>query len=854
MNPFEKYVNETFEMLNERSINKINKDFTDTVSTMAQKAIEYKEAEGDAKAAILAELKELTAKKKELAKELDKAVAGKDKNIELAITEKILFEATVEMDAMDPDNKDFLKFLKKNRVEIIDKMMDGPAGGNPVITMQGKRKDLENVLSNCDYGWCDEELAEYIEESVVNEAKKLDKKSTIAIAQKIADIFTQESADEKEYIKYTVNPDVSSMSFDLDAEPTAKTPKKIADNPNYFGEYAGGSLYIKDNGEEFVVYNAALGSAEIERFTYAGELIESVVTEGKKVTLKRRYTENHPAVTAGKHAKIRNKVLEAIKDGKITQEEFDKIVSELSNNSKRWTKNNSKYFTVSEDGISLSKFGRRVLSGITVNEKTTKNPEIWVPGGFDKELSKMPNSKINMDVVSKLARKHEVDLDDAIAYVEYGWDLDLNENKTNMKTQFIYESFSEFVNSLNESALNENDAKTIVNAFTDYYKKRDEVTADDWEQFIYDWTVMGDGGDELESSEIEWDTVDDVLTMLDKKGYKKIDVEGIIQLYENTLNEAFASSKLASILTGGNKMDKDLPKAFYQMAKIALDKIQDVDIIEMDPATAKKEKRANAIYMYFTTNAKENPYAGNSAWREEKEIPANTLLAITNGQNEWMATEWQRTYNRSQKATRVLKTTKRDDSAGIAKSGARSEYGSGISSMKQVAALADRAYCLDLDILRARYSTTAQRDERAAAKKGAIAFQNDKDFKAENLNRYNTIIANRAAKMPIDKMVADAIDTISKQIKDALAKGEKTRYNEILIGTSSKGREAKITDAASHMQRILDDFQRYVEYTNKAEQEKKSGYGGDYYAREVKNYAKNITDKIKQIESFGYAW
>ena len=514
-------------------------------------------------------------------------------------------------------------------------------------------------------------------------------------------------------------------------------------------------------------------SVEWVKTLYSDMANESVVTEAK-VTLKRRYTENHPAVTAGKHAKIRNKVLEFIKDGKITAEAFETYVAGLSNNSKRWTKNNSKYFTISEEGVSLSKFGRRVLSGITVNEKTEKNPEIWVPGGFDKEIGKYPNSKITKEIVLKAAKKWDVAEDDAIAYVEYGWDLDLNENKTNMKTQFIYESFSEFVNSLNEST--------------------------------------------------------------------------------ESLNEAFASTKLASILTGGNKMDKDLPKAFYQMAKIALDKIQDVDIIEMDPATAKKEKRANAIYMYFTTNAKENPYAGKSAWREDREIPANTLLAITNGQNEWMATEWQRTYNRSQKATRVLKTTKRDDSAGIAKSGARSEYGSGISSMKQVAELADRAYCLDLDILRARYSTTAQRDERAAAKKGAIAFQNDKEFKAENLSRYNDIIANRAAKMPIDKMVADAIDTISKQIKDALAKGEKTRYNEILLGTSSKGREAKLQDAASHMQRILDDFQRYVSYTNQAEEEKKAGYGGDYYAREVKNYAKNITDKIKQIESFGYVW
>lgn len=83
----------------------------------------------------------------------------------------IIFEATVEMDAMNPDDKDFLKFLKKHKVEIIDKMMDGPGGGHPVITMQGKRKDLEKVLADSEYGWDDPGLADYIEESAIKEAK-----------------------------------------------------------------------------------------------------------------------------------------------------------------------------------------------------------------------------------------------------------------------------------------------------------------------------------------------------------------------------------------------------------------------------------------------------------------------------------------------------------------------------------------------------------------------------------------------------------------------------------------------------------------------------------------------------------
>ena len=784
MNSFDKYVNETKTMLFEKSINKIQKEFQEVVTKMAELAQTYTATQGDEKAEILQTLKELTADKRRLAAELDAKVAGKDRNVQLVVTEA------------------------KN----------------------------ESRLMKLDM--------------------TLNKKQTEKIAQQVADEWTKEDS-KKDGLKYNVTPGTEPHSFDLDIE------DKEGVDPRATGEFAGGSYYIRKEGDVLVVRNAATGSWSVATTDLKGKnfkiipakdstnkrLDESSVTE-RYVTLKRRYTENHPAKTAGKFAKVRNKVLEAIADGTITQEEFDSIVSELSNNSKRWSKNNSKYFTVSEDGISLSKFGKKILAGITVNEKTEKNPGIWVPGGFDKDISKVKNSKITRDLVAKTAKKHEVDLDDAIKYVEFGWAIDLNENET-MKTKFIYESFSEFVNSLNESTVNENDAKVIVDAFADYYKKRDEVDANDWEQFIYDWTVMGNGGDELESSEIEWDTVDDVLTMLDKKGYKKIDHEGIIELYENALNEAFKSAKLASILTGGNKMPKDLPKAFYNMSKIALDKVQDVDIIEIDPQAARKEKRQNAVYLYFTTNEKENPYAAENSWGHGT-IPANTLLAITDGSNEWMNTQWQSRYNRSTKKT--LSKTKRDDSSGFAKSGTNDSYGSGISSLTKVAELADRAYCLDLDILKARYSTQDIIDQRTDAKSGAIAFKNDKDFKQQNLNRYETILANKAASMPIDKMVENAIDELGNQIKDALEKGEKTKFGDIMVGTSKKGRIAKLSDTASHMRNILDDYQRYVSYISQAEQEKEAGYGGDFYQREVKNYAKRVTDKLKQIKDFSYAW
>jgi hypothetical protein len=78
-------------------------------------------------------------------------------------------EATVEMDAINPEDKEFLKFLKKHNVKIIKSTVH--SNGHPEITMQGKRKDLEAVLADSKFGWDDPDLAEYIKESELNEGR-----------------------------------------------------------------------------------------------------------------------------------------------------------------------------------------------------------------------------------------------------------------------------------------------------------------------------------------------------------------------------------------------------------------------------------------------------------------------------------------------------------------------------------------------------------------------------------------------------------------------------------------------------------------------------------------------------------
>ena len=74
--------------LNEgRSITKISKDHAQTVLDMSNTAKDWKEAEGDRKTELLELLRELNKRKADLEAELDDAVAGKDRNIQLALEE-----------------------------------------------------------------------------------------------------------------------------------------------------------------------------------------------------------------------------------------------------------------------------------------------------------------------------------------------------------------------------------------------------------------------------------------------------------------------------------------------------------------------------------------------------------------------------------------------------------------------------------------------------------------------------------------------------------------------------------------------------------------------------------------------
>ena len=304
--------------------------------------------------------------------------------------------------------------------------------------------------------------------------------------------------------------------------------------------------------------------------------------------------------------------------------------------------------------------------------------------------------------------------------------------------------------------------------------------------------------------------------------------------------------------------NKDLTKAFYGLTKIKLDKLEDSAFIDYaDPKKAYKElsKDRDYVVFYIVDNEKSNPYASRDSWGYETIKPG--LLALTRGK-DFLGVSYDQKESQRDRAARggkfgsYKKTLSKAETDAVGGSKKYSGYeGSGVSSIKRAAELADRAIALHLS---SGTSADSDRSARTKAREGAIAFTSGSDFKKANLARYNEILQNKAAALPLDKVVEDSINLLTKHITDAFKSGEKTKYGESKIGVDKRGREIKVTDASNIMSNLLNDYDKYVGYLADAEREKDSGYSTGYYEKSAKEYAKKIKDRAKKIKDMDYAW
>jgi len=683
-----------------------------------------------------------------------------------------------------------------------------------------------------------------------------------------------------------------------------------------------------------------------------GELVpafESVVSESK-VQLKRRYTENHPAITAGKFAKVRNKMLEAIGDGKITQEEFDSILKELSSDSKRWSQMNKKYFSISEDGISLSVFGKRILNQITINE----NMDTFIFESFSDFVNAYNNeplfeAEVEMDALDpdnkdflKFLKKNRVkiiaktmqgpaanhpvitmqgkrkDLETVLADCNYGWcDEELAEyieesvvSEARVLLDTTEPDNANLLRFIKKHKITMKDTGVRAGgdfAEYEYIGKRKDLEAmisnfwgdDELLDYIEESTVTeamfsvkdlkkpgliwwyNKKGDKAQVTKIDkidnlnfprskdapkdfdtsWGmgTLDD---WIEKTGEKNPKVGEVYDINESTVNEAFKSSKLRNLLnmdhghTSYGKQIHGLAQAFYSLTKAKLDQIGDEQLIDYpDPKQAAKEfkKNKDAVVFYISDNHKENPYADRSAYND---TIRPGIIGVSRG-SDFLGAHYtgsgKRLGKNKAKAEYHMSVSKESAIGGNKKY--KGYEASGLYTVKRVADVADRAIVINLALIKDTELDARQKvADRAKAKEGAIAFQSAEEFKKAQRKRYEGILATKASKLPLDKMVEDAIETLTKHISDAMKKGDKTKYNEIKIGEDKRGREIKLTDASNVMSSILGDYERYVRYTSDAKKEKDSGFSSGFYEKEAKAYAKKVSDRVKDVKNMNYAW
>lgn len=124
------------------------------------------------------------------------------------------------------------------------------------------------------------------------------------------------------------------------------------------------SLDIYESLIELLASNISLNENNESIVSTITKLIEkrNSILE-KKVQYKRKYTENHPAKIVYSGARVRRAIFDAMKDDRITEDELNKILSEVGANYK-WKKHNEHLFSLLEDGdikyYTLSNIGKKI--------------------------------------------------------------------------------------------------------------------------------------------------------------------------------------------------------------------------------------------------------------------------------------------------------------------------------------------------------------------------------------------------------------------------------------------------------------------------------------------------------------
>jgi hypothetical protein len=594
-----------------------------------------------------------------------------------------------------------------------------------------------------------------------------------------------------------------------------------------------------------------------------------------KIVLKRKYTENYPEKNVRQNANIRNTIIEALRDKKLTLSEFNEIVSSHSKSPSKWTKRNARFFKIEEDNVTLSGYGNKIAKTIQpVNEKNYdkksvlkalgKNDDAMILYRGQEYLIYNPDNG-NDDNTDMWGDKTVFALDQdgdeiEVAYkdierIDASHQINLDEARSpkNWDSQFTMKAIEAYKN----GEFDLEDDKSIAEWDKEYNGGRAPKPAFNTKEVVSYAIKTGEkpNGDKMdESVEIK----KQAKAMSESKIYTKF-TEYLNESYNESIeiNEALKSSKLRNLLSM-KKSPKTLLKAIYGQTKIALDKVEDHQIIDVDPKDGPKQ---DGYVFYYTTQEKDNPHANGNY---NLKFPANSLLALAMGKKVfYVSHRW------SRKGGHVHSLTSNPNAgrqSSVTDIGPNKQYSgwdaSGLGSLARVISIADAAFVVNPEALE---TTGEKMMQRSQAKEGAIAFKDDQEFKDANMARYKEILTKRSSTLDVDKEVVKAIEEIADIMKEGIKNKKKDQYNQIIMGTGKNGKTFRINDLSNFTNNLMSDYERWAQYTNdfenaKARLEKEGADQKEeqwelrYNEREALKYAKDIKDRLKKLKSKNLAW
>jgi hypothetical protein len=319
-----------------------------------------------------------------------------------------------------------------------------------------------------------------------------------------------------------------------------------------------------------------------------------------------------------------------------------------------------------------------------------------------------------------------------------------------------------------------------------------------------------------------------------KSDLKRIIREEVINLIRHQyINEAFGDPTAAKLDKMGisNSRWRSFWRSAAKTYDIAWDKIPKGSFRKVQP----NDKAVKTGMAFYVINQDvENPFAQTRGWAYDRTLRGPAVLAVTvDNKIQYYGS-----------SGGIGSKTATSSYRGAADPVGKGAYGT--MMVKKLKELADEVYIFDLESYRG--GTEALKSKRAELKLGKDKFNDHKAWKKANLDRYKQILANRiGTRDQVDAMVAKAVKLTNAAVEEAMEVPKLGRYDELM--TTLNGKEVQLRAVTYIQGQILQQYARYIQFENEEEKEKDYEYGSNYYAKQKKETALDIKNKVRAVET-----